>query len=41
MTGELIHGTNAKSEESKRAHWWIIGLVALATIINYIDRSVI
>ena len=41
MLGELVNIEQAKTMKVKGLRWWIIGLICLATIINYIDRSAI
>src|SRR5215203_857868 len=41
MIGDLINIEQAKTTKVKGLRWWIIGLIGLATIINYIDRSAI
>ena len=41
MLGELINIEQGKTMKVKGLRWWIIGLMCLATIINYIDRSAI
>lgn len=43
IPGELVNGTprNKKFMKVKGLRWWIIGLIGLATIINYIDRTAI
>jgi MFS transporter, ACS family, hexuronate transporter len=41
MIGELINIKQEKGMKVKGLRWWIIGLICLATIINYIDRSAI
>ena len=41
MIGELINIEQTKTMKVKGLRWWIIGLIGLATIINYIDRSAI
>ena len=41
MIGDLTNIEQAKTMKVKGLRWWIIGLIGLATIINYIDRSAI
>ena len=41
MIGESINIKQEKTTKVKGLRWWIIGLICLATIINYIDRSAI
>src|SRR5262245_20586020 len=41
MIGEVINIKYEKAMKVKGLRWWIIGLIGLATIINYIDRSAI
>ena len=41
MIGELINIKREQKMKVKGLRWWIIGLICLATIINYIDRSAI
>src|SRR5215216_7043915 len=41
MIGDLINIEQAKTTKVKGLRWWIIGLIGLATVINYIDRSAI
>src|SRR6187402_2087768 len=41
MIRDLINIEQAKTTKVKGLRWWIIGLIGLATIINYIDRSAI
>lgn len=41
MNGDLVNIEQAKTMKVKGLRWWIIGLIGLATIINYIDRSAI
>lgn len=41
MIDELVNIEQTKSMKVKGLRWWIIGLIGLATIINYIDRSAI
>src|SRR5678815_4228152 len=41
MISETGHIAELKTMKVKGLRWWIIGLIGLATIINYIDRSAI
>jgi len=41
MIGDVVNIEQAKTMKVKGLRWWIIGLIGLATIINYIDRSAI
>jgi MFS transporter, ACS family, aldohexuronate transporter len=41
MIGDFVNIEQAKTMKVKGLRWWIIGLIGLATIINYIDRSAI
>jgi len=41
VIGDLTNIEQSKSMKVKGLRWWIIGLIGLATIINYIDRSAI
>ena len=41
MNGDLVNIEQKRSMKVKGLRWWIIGLIGLATIINYIDRSAI
>jgi ACS family hexuronate transporter-like MFS transporter len=41
MNGNVINIGQSKSMKVRGLRWWIIGLIGLATIINYIDRSAI
>src|SRR5262245_40898551 len=41
MITEIRNITRVKSRKVKGLRWWIISLIGLATVINYIDRSAI
>jgi len=41
MIAESAHIAELKTMKVKGLRWWIIGLIGLATVINYIDRSAI
>ena len=41
MISESAHIAELKTMKVKGLRWWIIGLIGLATVINYIDRSAI
>src|SRR5215212_50435 len=39
--GKILSNSKRACMKVKGLRWWIIGMIGLATIINYIDRSAI